>query len=80
MTSTDKSAVPENSFNQDHIIGLHDTKRLSAKPRYMDRIIREAIELEMNPQNMNKEDGMSISKSWKPLVRMLRVRKKPPEI
>jgi hypothetical protein len=64
----DKSAVAEHSIDQGHHIQFHNAFILATKTRYMDRIVREAIEIELDPYNINREGGFCLSKTWKPLI------------
>jgi hypothetical protein len=44
----------------------------------MECIIREATEIELHPDNMNREEGFSLSKLWKLLFQILKEWKKVP--
>jgi hypothetical protein len=57
IQTTDKSALAEHSINLGHRIQFHNTSILATKNQYMDPIVREAIEIELHPNNMNREGG-----------------------
>jgi hypothetical protein len=78
LAHPDKSAVDEHSISRGNHIQLQNTKILSTKSRYMDWLIKEATEIEQHLNNMNKEDGLCLSRSWKPLIHSLKVRINPP--
>jgi hypothetical protein len=73
----DKSAVAEHRFNHNHVIKFQDTRILSTVPGYMERLIMEAVELELHPNNMNKKDGWTLSGLLKPPLHLLRDSRRP---
>jgi hypothetical protein len=46
----------------------------------MDRTVREAIEIELHPYNINREGGFCLSISWKPLICSLKCSGHDPRI
>jgi hypothetical protein len=68
----EKSAVADHSLNHDHTTTLQDTKHLSAKTGYLDRLIRKAKEIQMHPNNMNREHGLVLSTVWKSLLHTIK--------
>jgi hypothetical protein len=51
----------------------HQSSILASKTRYMDRIVKEAIEIELHPYNINREGGFCHSKSWRPHIGSLKL-------
>jgi hypothetical protein len=45
----DKLAIAEHSIDHGHHIQFHNSSILTTKTRYMDCIVREAIEIELHP-------------------------------
>jgi hypothetical protein len=72
LEQPEKSAVAEHSINLGRRIKLQDTSVLSTKATYMDRMIREDIKIVLHPYNMNREDGLRLSRARKPLIHTLR--------
>jgi hypothetical protein len=55
----DKSVVAEYSINLVHCVQLQNASILAKKSRRMDHIIREVVEIELHPDNIKREDGIS---------------------
>jgi hypothetical protein len=63
--------MAEHSTDLGHHNQFQDTNILGMKARYMEHIIREETEIELHPDNMNREEGFSLSKSLKLLLQTL---------
>jgi hypothetical protein len=68
----------KHGINLEQHIQLNHTAILSTTPRYMDRIIKEANEIKLHPNNIDMEDGLCLSNSLKPLFCSLKDCRKPP--
>jgi hypothetical protein len=46
--------------------------------RYMDRLVREAIEIRLHPDNFNRDDGFNLSYAWRPIIKILQTSNSAP--
>ena len=63
-------------FNYNNAIKSQDTWSLYILG-CMYQLIRDAVELELHRNNMNREDGLTLRGSWKLLFRLLRDSRRP---
>jgi hypothetical protein len=45
----------------------------------MERLIREAIEIQLYPNNINKEKGLHLRRAWKPLLHKIKDKRQSPD-
>jgi hypothetical protein len=64
--------MAKHSTDMGHNIQFQDTRILVTKTGCMKHVIREAIETELQPDNMNREEGFPLSKAWKPLLQTMK--------
>jgi hypothetical protein len=67
----DKSAVAQHTLETGHRVEFNNTCRLARTKGYMDRIIKEAIEIKLHPDNINRDGGYILSKAWQPAIRRI---------
>ena len=69
---TKNSAVAEHSKKTNHHICIEKAKVIAVEEHYNKRRIREALEIEKRPKNFNRDDGLILSESWKPILNLLK--------
>jgi hypothetical protein len=73
-----RSAVAEHSLTTYHRIDFDGVSKLRTATRYMDRLVREVIEIRLHHNNFNKDDGFNLSRTWCPIIIMLQLSRSAP--
>ena len=68
------SALAEHSITFKHHILMEDTKVITNidQNHYTRRRVREAIEIEKHPLNINQDDGWKLRRTWAPTINQLK--------
>ena len=54
-----------------HHVCIEEAKVLAIEENYNKRRIREAIEIEKHPKKFNRDDGLTLGDTWKPIIHSL---------
>ena len=64
--------LAKNSHNTSHHVCIENTSLISREDNYNKRRIREAVEIEKMNNNLNKDDGLKLSNTWKHLINKIK--------
>jgi hypothetical protein len=78
LIQPEKSAVAEPLIKTSHSLDFDGTSKLGTATRYKDRLVKEAIEIQLHPDNFNRDDGFNLSHTWRPVMKMLQRPKNAP--
>ena len=67
-----KSALAEHAHHSRHHIRIEEKKLITIEDHYKRRKIREAIEIEKFPSNLNRDDGFKLNECWRPIICQLK--------
>ena len=71
LHQSEKSGVAENSFSPGHCINFTGTSILDITSGYIDCLVREATEIHLIKNNVNKDCGFIMCHAWSPITNML---------
>lgn len=66
-SNTGKSAIAEHSYDTGHVINFEETKKLATVGNFWPRKHRESIEIYKNKNNINRDHGLGLAGTWKPI-------------
>jgi hypothetical protein len=65
LSQPEKSAVAEYSIDRDHRIDLDGPSKLGKATRKIDCVVKEAIEIRLHPNNINRDEGFNLIHTWR---------------
>jgi hypothetical protein len=78
LNQLEKSAVAEHSITTSYHINFDGTTKLGMATKYMDHLVKEAIEIWLHPDNFNRDDGFNLSHTSCPIINMLQLPRSAP--
>ncbi|KAJ4431357.1 hypothetical protein ANN_19954 [Periplaneta americana] len=67
-----RKPLAQHSLETGHKIDFGATTILDKTSSYRDLVIKEAIEIQLDGNNFNRDGGLQLSTAWKPAINMLR--------
>ena len=74
---SNKSSLVEHSQNTRHHICIEDTKIIAKLEHHGKIKIWEALEIELKMNNMKRDEGLNINKSWNHVLHILKINNNP---
>ena len=73
LCQPEKSAIVEHSLDEDHKIRWDDTRVLWRSKNFWDQLTKEAIEIRLENNKVNRDTGYSISSSWSRTLKIIKI-------
>ena len=67
-----KSALAAHSSKTSHHICLENANTIARVDHYERIKVMESLEIELHPNNLNRDEGLKLNANWKPLLHMLK--------
>ena len=69
LARTETSAFSEHTHNTEHKPLWNEVKFIDRDPYYYTRKVKEAIQMRLHPDNINRDSGIEIIEAWMPTIK-----------